>query len=182
MKLHKLIFFIFLLIFYSGRLFSAPVLFDLTLFEDNPGNASYSGIFTIDSADLAALPPTGLSFSSRITSIEIDISGILFDITPSLVFAGANDGIISGITNINNDGFLSSSHSNFSLFFRTSAGFPFDWVVSDNSGIVRGGAGSGSYLVSERVISEPAAIWLFSLGLIGFIRSNKSLKISSLSG
>ncbi len=170
MKIYRAALFSFFLMLYSAGSFALPVLFDLTVIEDSPGNDRYSGVFTVDSADISALPSTGLSFNALVTSIEINIAGILFDTTPNDARAPANDGMITGILNAARNGFTSSANPGLTLFFRTSGGSPFDWVVNDNNGIVRSGSGTESYSVIQLTsVPVPAAIWLLGSGLIGLV-------------
>ena len=182
MKFIKACLITFFTITFSIPAFAAPVFFGLTLFEDTPGNTSYSGVFTVDSADINALPATGLSFTSQVTSISIDIAGNLFDTTPASVVAAANDGVITGILNTSSaSSFSASASPGLSLHLRSSNGFPFDWVVSDASGVLRSGSGSNSYSITPvSSVPLPPALWLFGTGLLTLLGIRAPLLIHKL--
>ena len=178
MKKNGLHLLVLLCVFWTGSATAAPIFFDLTLFEDAPGSEVWMGVFTVDSADIDALPSDGRSFNPAVTSMFIGIGGIEFDIAPGgaigtdPVRAVGIDGVIVGLTNNFGapDPFLSSSTQGASLFFNTAGGLPFDWTARDATGSVfaRGDVRDPPYSIAESPVSipSPTTFVLVALALV----------------
>ena len=100
-------------------------------------NASYgaggSGTFVVRSADLGAMPPTGLEYSPprSLLEFEANVAGIQFDeVRLDSVFAAA-DGQASGVTAISNTEFNSRTDWGYLLKITEISGLPSDWYVYD---------------------------------------------------
>lgn len=163
---------------------AVPLLFTLTLTEDTPVPSIHAGTFTVDPADVAALPPTGTAFSPRVTSIDILIAGIGFDVTPAAdggPRAPAADGQASGITgittNFGSGGFTSSLNPGWAFEIHTRNGLPTNWAVSLNAVIQHSGGIVGDntrpgYAIAA--VPEPATASLVVLAIMGARRLRRA--------
>ena len=154
---------------------AVPVSFGLEL-VDNSANV-FSGSFTVDSADIANLPATGVS-SAPLLALSIDINGILFDEILGSGAAVATNGQASGIDDICCTNVGTAASQNLVLTIDSCFQFTCAWLVKDFSNDAVIIAGNLHRVSPPLAVTEPASFALMGLGLmaLALIRSRVRLR------
>lgn len=150
----------------AGAASAAPVSFTVDFHATSGSNGS--GSFTIDSADLANIPASGVYFSNvMVSDVNFTFGTTVFD-THNVGQFTASNGQVSGVTGFCCSDFTSSTNSDANLDVNTGGGAPIFWSFTLNGTTVsRGDTYTIAQVAAPSTVPLPAAFPLLAVGLGG---------------